>query len=124
MSILVFFIALAAALRLTRLAIQDTITQPFRDRLKSRESRFAQTLTKLLDCPWCFGFWASAAVTGITMNLSTPGVSQPDWTSATTWATYAGLTLAMSYLLGAVYSAVYTLEIYEPPGSPGRHDQD
>ena len=112
MSILVFLVSLAAALRLTRLAIQDTITQPFRDRLKSRESRIARTLTNLFDCPWCFGFWASAATTAIAMNLYG---SSLDWTTAQTWATYAGLTLATSYLLGAAYSAVYTLEIWEPP---------
>lgn len=113
MSIFVFLVSLGVALRLTRLAIQDTITQPIRDafaRLESRESSLRHTghfFRQLLDCPWCFGFWASAATTWLALRFA------PGHHHFSIW-TFAALTFAMSWLVGFIYTIAYTVEIYEP----------
>lgn len=55
--------ALAVA-RLTGLIVADEITRPVRDGVLSRldEDRAShRTLATLISCPWCVGFWLSAA---------------------------------------------------------------
>jgi hypothetical protein len=57
-----------AAFRLTRLVIEDTITEPLRQRVKHRAMRevdspgTAAKVETLLSCPWCVGFWVSCGV--------------------------------------------------------------
>lgn len=64
-----------ASFRLTRLFVYDSITKFFREQFwDAKESRGKvvlakpergprRTLADLLSCPWCFGLWATAAVT-------------------------------------------------------------
>lgn len=128
-SVIVFFVTLLAALRLTRLAIHDVISRPFRDFLESREARSASTgyspdepgpgpsrghrswtmLVQLFDCPWCIGFWISAAAAAVDLDVANP------IPTVSLWFTFPALTLALSWLVGATYTAFYTLELYEPP---------
>ena len=57
-----------AAYRLTRLVIEDTITDDIRERIRDAARRELDTpgaaakIGKLLDCPWCAGFWVSLGV--------------------------------------------------------------
>lgn len=109
MTFLVFVISLGAALRLTRLSNEDSITQPMRNFLASKESRVARWLSAMVSCPWCSGFWWTAAMIIL------------GWTShGATWFVLPALILATSYVLGAIYTVVFTLELYEPVGSPNR----
>jgi len=64
-----------AAWRVTRLFVYDAITKFFREqfwdvvkvgrgyRLEKPKVGPRRTIADLLSCPWCFGVWASAAVT-------------------------------------------------------------
>lgn len=56
--------ALAVA-RLTGLIVADSITEPARDRLISwlddRPRTLGSWIATLITCPWCTGFWVSAA---------------------------------------------------------------
>lgn len=79
LSVFVSVVNLLAICRITRLITEDTITQPFRDavarkaappamharpagRAAGRPARVWRYLDKLLNCPWCAGFWVSAAL--------------------------------------------------------------
>jgi Protein of unknown function (DUF1360) len=56
-------IAVLATARITRLITRDSITQPIRTAAVNRvgiDSRIAE----LIQCDWCTGMWASAAVMG------------------------------------------------------------
>lgn len=56
-------LVLGFAARLTRLAIVDDITEPLRVALvRASPGRSAGWTYALLDCPFCLGFWLSAAV--------------------------------------------------------------
>lgn len=118
-ALIVFLLTLAATLRLTRLAIHDGITQPFRDRLEDWASRKATRsrtmLVKLFECPWCLGAWLSAATAAAELHAANPVP-----TISLVW-TYPALVLTLSWLVGLFDMLVYSLEIWEPPGSPGRH---
>lgn len=130
MTFLVFLLTLGASLRLTRLAVHDTITKPFRDFLESRESAHLLAkalalpdtaehhrhppwtfLRQLFDCPWCIGFWISLALSAVELHVQ-PIHEGPFW-----W-TLPALTLSMSWLVGVLYTIAYTLDIYEPPTAP------
>lgn len=52
-----------AAFRVWRLIAQDTIFDEARDRLVKADSsaEYRQGLDEFLRCPWCMGFWVSAA---------------------------------------------------------------
>lgn len=64
-----------ASWRLTRLFVYDAVTKWFREqfwdakkvgrgyRLEKPKTGPRRTLADLLDCPWCFGVWATATVT-------------------------------------------------------------
>lgn len=132
-ALVVFLMTWLAALRLTRLAISDTISKPFRDALASREARSAgvpkgqqgpgpkcshrywSLLSQLFDCPWCIGFWISAAAAAAELHVANPAPG------ATLWWSYPALTLSLSWLVGFGYTAMYTLEIYEPPQGTHEH---
>lgn len=139
-----FVLALLSVLRLTRLAIHDTIAQPWRDklilgyarntelasghdqastvpapsdiqRLSAQHARSAKRraatydwFSQLFGCPWCIGFWISAAVSAITLAAAGVPLGIPAWYA------YPAYTLALSYLTGVVYTAVFTLEEYDP----------
>jgi hypothetical protein len=118
MTFVAFLLALGASLRLTRLAVTDTITQPFRTAIAMRyasasalESQTAQQnsgraaisraarrraiwlwLVQLFECPWCIGFWISAAVAAVA--VSPAGTSTP--------AVVAAAGLSLSYLVGLI----------------------
>ncbi len=149
-SLAVFLLALGSALRLTRLAVADTITQPFRswlglryaatmsahaaeravavvpapddiqkiyiDRMAKLQRRAGVWLwlIQLFECPWCIGFWISMGVAGAALGLSPGDIHS----SLSTWlAIWPALGLSISYLVGVVYTAVYTLEGWEPGGT-------
>ena len=64
-----------ASWRLTRLFVYDAVTRFFREQfwdvvkvgrsneLQKPKTGPRRTLADLLDCPWCFGMWATATVT-------------------------------------------------------------
>lgn len=51
-----------ASYRLWRLVGEDSITQPFRDRLDGWP-------LELVSCPWCLGSWVAFGVTWVTDDL-------------------------------------------------------
>jgi hypothetical protein len=60
---LAFVVLSLAAYRLTRLAIDDTITEPARRRVLERLDPHGW-LTELLGCYWCLSLWVSTALVG------------------------------------------------------------
>ncbi|MFI6326584.1 DUF1360 domain-containing protein [Nonomuraea sp. NPDC050556] len=123
--IFAFVLVTLASARLTRLLVADTVTEPLRRavwRLVGGEvppallepithfvARTAYTsvsarrwLWKLMNCPWCSGFWISLAVwalvyaiTGGTVtSTSVPSGQWPLWLITST--------LATSYLVGVL----------------------
>ena len=70
-----------AAYRITRLVIEDKITEDLRTRVHVaalREIEDPATWSKvktLLSCPWCVGFWISVGVVGA--RLAAPRVWRP-----------------------------------------------
>lgn len=82
-------IVLAAGLtaRLTRLITLDTITQPIRNRLSG-------IIAALVECPWCTGVWAAAAV-GLSWH----------WWADQTWWQVAALIATLAWVAGAVSGA-------------------
>jgi len=82
-------IVLAAGLtaRLTRLITLDTITQPIRNRLSG-------LIAALVECPWCTGVWAAAAV-GLSWH----------WWSDQTWWQVGALIATLAWVAGAVSGA-------------------
>lgn len=113
--LLMFLVVVAAAARITRLVVTDTITEPARAWLLPRiaRSRFERTrishgmdaspptrirgfVLDMLQCPWCIGFWISAALIGAASLAS--GV----WVDITGhwWADLPIAALAVSYLVG------------------------
>lgn len=78
MNAIVLLLLCASVFRLTWLAMNDTITQPLRDRLEasvakghaeldrmrtpSRRSQFAGWLVEMLSCGWCTSWWIGWAV--------------------------------------------------------------
>lgn len=61
LAVVVFSLAVA---RVTGLIVQDTITEPIRDRLSvwldDRPKTLGSFLAALLECPWCVSVWVSA----------------------------------------------------------------
>lgn len=79
MHLVTFLLALGLSLRLTRLAVDDSITKPLRTAFLARQfadgKLDAETQLpaphpvwkfafELFDCPWCMGVWTSAAAFG------------------------------------------------------------
>jgi hypothetical protein len=71
-SLSLFLVSLGAVLRLNRLFIDDTITQPIRDlwiklarSSNSRASSIGAWFHELWTCPWCLGMWISAGVASL-----------------------------------------------------------
>jgi len=84
---LTVLLAIGLSVRITRLITLDTITQPIRDRLTG-------LLGVLVECPWCSGFWVSAAV----------GLSWWAWADHTWWQIGA-LIFTLSWFAGALAGA-------------------
>jgi len=75
--------------RLTRLLVEDKITEPVRERLSANaEGRLAYFVT----CPWCVSMWVAAGWAALT--AAAPTVAAP-----------AGAALAWSSLTGLLASA-------------------
>jgi len=51
-----FVVVALAAMRLTRLAIMDSISEPIRIRIIAKTG-LGGKIHKLLSCSWCAGFW-------------------------------------------------------------------
>jgi hypothetical protein len=104
-AILILLISVFAARRLTRLIVDDTITQPFRTWLAQHlrqpefnESGTIQTrpgsqITYLFHCPWCIGLWLSLGLAVLVwfggLNDAMPEI---EW-----WAGIPALALALSW---------------------------
>lgn len=79
-------LALAVA-RISRLITEDTLTQPIRDWIMTKEAGWKQgkvgavSLTTLINCHWCAGIWVTAGVIGL---------SWVDWL----WWLWTGLAVA------------------------------
>lgn len=75
----------------------------------SREARFWGALVQLFDCPWCIGFWISAATSLAALQAANfPGPF---------WFTWPAMALTISWLVGFGQIVVYTAELYEPNGT-------
>ena len=61
----IFLLNVLAVHRLTRLAVEDKITEPIREKLFDRWPP-QHTWTYLLTCPWCVSIWfAGLAAAGV-----------------------------------------------------------
>lgn len=69
MTILALFILILASFRLTRIIVDDSITDFFRDRLidwhQKTHSPLSHWILTLFTCFWCIGFWISGITTFI-----------------------------------------------------------
>lgn len=111
-------LTLAAIARVTRLFNEDSITQPLRDYLENKaadrwyaaDESQPQNLThattaplawrwaaKLIRCPWCLGFWVSAAVMLGWFHFV---LESWPWETGTVAFSYALTVLAASQLVG------------------------
>lgn len=80
-----------AAYRLTRLVVEDEITDQFREAIQRRlAGRDYDRLIYLLSCYWCSGFWISLAV--LWARRATPRRWDP-----------AARALAVSALVGLIH---------------------
>lgn len=85
LSLFTLFALSAAAYRATRLVVDDTIAQPFRDTVelwhaRKHESRIRVFVRDLFSCPFCIGFWLSA--TTVLVHRSATG-----WSGKSLWVT-------------------------------------
>lgn len=80
-----------AVFRLTRLAVEDEITADARSRWFERHDPGTTKLGYLLTCPWCTGFWVSAAA--VAARSLAPGLWEP-----------AAKVLALSAAAGIMHS--------------------
>lgn len=85
----VILIAFGAAARITRLLTDDTITKPLRDRIINRYGT-ASLIVEFIHCPWCVGFWVSAAIAPLVLE---PSIAASRWFQA------PALAFTMSYLV-------------------------
>lgn len=89
-------VAVLCAARITRLITTDSITEELRLRLSTYDwSR------KLVNCPWCIGFWVSAATAVVTALL------WPD-----PWIVTAMSAFAISHAVGFLATITTALETY------------
>lgn len=86
-------LAVLAACRVTHLITTDDITQPLRDRVARRGDH--DLLWRLIRCPWCIGFWISAAAVTIAWHLA-PCPGMPWWFAIPAEA------LAASHIVGTL----------------------
>lgn len=61
-----------AGFRLWRLLAVDTITEPLHGRINAAQTRAGHWLNTMWSCPWCFGFWLTAALTWTVWALAHP----------------------------------------------------
>jgi len=48
-----------ASFRITRLVVYDKISRWFRDLFANSNNGLSHTISDLLGCPWCIGFWSA-----------------------------------------------------------------
>lgn len=70
-----------AAFRAWRILATDSITEPIRHWAFQRTSRVWRWIVDLFMCPWCIGFWYSAAGSGLLLYV---GVIRP-WEFLLVW---------------------------------------
>lgn len=95
-ALLQFVIMTLAVARLTRIIVDDSISIPFRNWIEYKEAGKDGhvpiiSLTTLVNCSWCAGFWMAVLVAG-----STALWGNGDWL----WWIWLGL--AASYLVGMI----------------------
>lgn len=100
----------AAVLRLNRLVMADTITEPARvwiaEHLPLRVSDWIIGPGGLLSCVWCTSIWTGAAVSGVLVGSGSVDLGAP-W-----WVAWPLLTLGYSLLSGWIAAAVDAVEAY------------
>lgn len=64
-----------ACYRLTKLAIEDEITQPIRDRLVGDRNPDDSRWAYLWTCPWCMSIWVAAGI--VFARRRAPGAWRP-----------------------------------------------
>lgn len=86
--------ALAVA-RVTGLIVNDSITEPLRDRLlvwlDDRPATLGNALATLIQCPWCTGMWLSFIAAPLTC-----------WVLGLSWLLVLPLALAFSQVTGMI----------------------
>jgi hypothetical protein len=92
-TLLVLLIYGLAVTRLTGIITQDTITEPIRERivarLDNRPHTLGQTITTLLNCPWCAGMWVCIVATPLVW-----------WWATSPWLLAPALALAFAQFVG------------------------
>lgn len=95
MSIVVLLLMIGATARLTHLVTTDLVSEPFRRWVENFELDHwgpeGLSLSTLLSCPWCIGFWISCAVGALTWWLGDYG-----------WLQFIWAALSCSYVVGYV----------------------
>lgn len=115
MSVGLFLLTFGLALRLTRLAVDDSITLPLRIKLttasagtwnrttmtmdRTRRQKFVGWFAQLLDCPWCFGVWASAG-----------SFAAAYFWGDHKWFVYVAAAMTASWLIGLASTYVYKVQ--------------
>ncbi|MFJ4960247.1 hypothetical protein [Streptomyces sp. NPDC088739] len=88
-------LALGTVLRLSRLVVEDAITQPVRDALarRARACRLAAFLADLTACVWCTSVWAAFVVLAPVYAIQ-----------GFPWWTYPFAALTVSWVTGIAHS--------------------
>lgn len=89
-----FVLMTLASARITRAITEDSISIPFRNWVEWKEGKRSDqiiSLTTLLNCHWCTGWWVALGIAGSTFVWG-----NGDWI----WWLWAGL--SASYLLGMI----------------------
>lgn len=118
---LVSLLTLLAICRITRLVTEDTITRPARDWIARRATahevspgrpaarsggRAWAWADKLVNCPWCAGFWISGAATLAYFRL---------WLGHWPHTAPLAFTFAVAWLASAYASALISDWLDSPP---------
>lgn len=79
--------------RLTRLAVEDEVTRPLRERITrwaegTAERRAAPSVSYFVTCPWCVSVWVAAGWAALTVTA--PAVAAPAG-AVLAWSSAAGL---------------------------------
>lgn len=108
-----FLVALGLTARLTRLAVDDAITQPIRNRIanfsfaldatgkRTVPQKAALWVSEMLNCQWCSGMWVATGVT-TTAVLATDLSLSPFY--------FVAWVATLSYLTGVLSTLVYKWE--------------
>lgn len=106
LTVLVIVLAALATARLTRVIVDDKITEPIRHTIAARmrqpdfdddgtQTRPGSLVTYLIFCSWCTGFWVALAVAAAIWWALLDDLLTGPW-----WLWWPLLSFALAYLAG------------------------